>query len=160
MTAVAAFAAAGLALSLVSSRAPYRRAGLQFWPVPGQSYGTLVVGMADLRDGAVEQLLEDPNIDVSIGKADAAFKTIADMGELEQLFEEIGAMLVIEGDGGAAAADQVRNDDKPPADAVDGKPPAEPAPAGADVAKVIADAKTPAGAVIKVGGKPKPARKP
>lgn len=98
MTAIAAFAAAGLALSLVSSRAPYRRAGLQFWPAPGQNYGVVVVAIAELRDGAVEQLLEDPNIDVSIGKTDTAFRPIASMDELETLFDEIGSMLLLEQD--------------------------------------------------------------
>lgn len=75
-------AAAGLSFRLVSTRLPYRRAGLQFEPGPERGLGQLVVDAGSLRDDAIDQLLADAAIDVSIGPADGPFTPVDSLDEL------------------------------------------------------------------------------
>lgn len=73
----------GLALRLISSRAPYGRAGVRFEASPDRVYGVVEIGVDDLLDGAIEQLLADPYVDVSIGLPSGAFLPIADLTAFE-----------------------------------------------------------------------------
>jgi hypothetical protein len=78
---------AGLALRLLSSRAPYGRAGVRFEPSPDRVYGVVEIGVDDLLDGAIGELLADPYVDVSIGPPGGAFLPVANAA----MFEEIAA---------------------------------------------------------------------
>jgi hypothetical protein len=82
---LAALVLAGLSLRCVSTRLPYRRAGLQFETGPEWGLGFVLVPASDLDEGDIELLLGDPNIDVSLGIEGKAFLPVADMAALEDL---------------------------------------------------------------------------
>lgn len=85
MNALAILALAGLSLRCVSTRLPYRRAGLQFETGPERGLGFVLVPASDLDEGDIELLLADANIDVSLGIEGKAFIPVADIAALEDL---------------------------------------------------------------------------
>lgn len=58
---------AGLCLRLTSALVPYRRAGVEFASHPDRAYGLAVMRVAELREGAIDELLADPHLDVLAG---------------------------------------------------------------------------------------------
>ena len=84
---------AGLALRLLSSRAPYGRAGVRFEPSPDRVYGVVEIGVDDLLDGAIAELLADPYVDVSIGPPGGAFLPVADLATFEEIAADMAAAL-------------------------------------------------------------------
>jgi hypothetical protein len=91
---------AGLALRLVCSRAPYGRAGVRFEPSPDRVYGVVEIGVDDLLDGAITELLADPYVDVSIGPPGSTWRVpvvgLADFESVAQLMKEQVADLLSE----------------------------------------------------------------
>ena len=57
---------AGAILRIISARCPYRRAGVSFEPNGAHSYGVALVDLDALDEAALEALLSDPHLDVSI----------------------------------------------------------------------------------------------
>jgi hypothetical protein len=147
---------AGLALRLISSRAPYGRAGVRFEPSPTRVYGVVEIGVEDLLDGAIAELLADPYVDVSVGPPGGAFLPVADLATFEEVAADMAEALaelvtapvverieIEQSRGGGPEGDEEAH--VPAATSV---PPV-------DVAAFAAAAKTLAGAKIKVGGKSK-----
>lgn len=58
-------------LRIVSSRAPYRRAGIGFDPTGNKTFAVAIVALADLPDwrATLKALLEDPHLDVMAGQS-------------------------------------------------------------------------------------------
>jgi hypothetical protein len=84
---------AGLALRLLSSRAPYGRAGVRFEPSPSRVYGVVEIGVDDLLDGAIAELLADPYVDVSVGPPGGAFVPVADLATFEEIAADMAEAL-------------------------------------------------------------------
>lgn len=156
-------AVTNLWLRLVSSRAPYQRAGLSFAPGPERSYGLVLVEIVTLGMAAIAQLLADPHVDVSAGRIGMGFYPVGDEGDLEMVaggFEALDELMSDDGGGASGAVgtmEALRLAHEREAAAASG-------PMGdeerAEVASFLAAARSPRGATIKVGGKPKAPAKP
>lgn len=171
---------AGLALRLLSSRAPYGRAGIHFEPSPTRVYGVVEVAVEGLLDGALAQLLADPYVDVSVGPPGGAFLPVADLATFEEIAVYIAEALAgIDAEIETAISEEIETaisemekrhqietsrdggphgDEEAPAAgsaaALAETPPPE-TPAPVDVAAFAAAARSPRGATIRVADKPK-----
>ena len=56
-----------LSLRLVSSRAPYRRAGVNFDPTGSRSFGVTIIPFDSVTVEKLDELFRDPHIDVMLG---------------------------------------------------------------------------------------------
>lgn len=74
---------AGVILRIVCSRAPYRRAGVNFEPTGHKTIVTTLVPLADLDEARLEALLADPHLDVAAGDG-RLFKPV---GTAQEVFD-------------------------------------------------------------------------
>ena len=78
-------------LRIVSSRTPYRRAGVNFEPTGHKSFAVTLVSLDDLDEARLAQLLLDPHLDVAAGTGNAFIPVgaVDEVAELASMLEQV-----------------------------------------------------------------------
>lgn len=170
---------AGVTLRIVSSRVPYRRAGVNFEPTGHKMLAVTLIDLGELDEARLGQLLSDPHLDVTagnglffgpVGSVDEALDLAAMLEEpapargTEQVLADHARMEAErERDAALAGGDDEKTGTEPAApvaakpdpevDPAAGAAPPEAAASGEDQAETAADAP---GASAVTPSEPKP----